>query len=69
MLRLNNGRPVLREQAAQDGTVAALFVFAVAADREVGLCRELREQAQEMRLVWRRHLTPVADFEPGPFAG
>src|SRR6476660_422728 len=59
-------RAALCEQRAQDRPVAARLVVAVAADREVGGVRKLREQVDRARVVGARHLCAVLADEDLP---
>src|SRR5512147_2788812 len=46
---------VLDEKLLQDGTVAAVFVLAVAANRKVGRARKHGEELQVVPRPWRGH--------------
>src|SRR2546427_2829696 len=64
--RVSKSRPRVRQNRAQQGAVAARLVRAVAADAEVGLPGQRRQQRDQPPRPGRGHLAPIAAGGGGP---
>ncbi len=60
-------RAAFGEQFAQHAAVAAVFVVAIAADRERGRRRQRSEQVEHLRRIAMRHLGTEVTLERAPF--
>lgn len=56
----------LQQQFPQHRTVAAGFILAVAADREIGVLRQSGQQIERSAVLWTAHFSAVALHERRP---
>ena len=67
--RLRDLGPVLDEQLPQDGTVAVVFVLAIAAHREIGRVRQRGQEFEVVPGLGRGHFRPVLPHKRRPLRG
>src|SRR3954468_18701391 len=58
----------LAEQLPENRAMAARFILAIAADRQIGFLRKAREQLEQALRCGRPHLAAVSACESGPVA-